>query len=513
MLDLIDEGAQMRHVASTRANKESNRSHTLFILKVNQKFPNDSEKNGILNLVDLAGSEKVGKTGATGETLEEAKKINLSLSTIGNVIHAMVLHSSHVPYRESKLTRILQESLGGNFKTSLIVTCSNYSTHTEETISTLRFAQRARSIKNQVKINVKNSPTQMQFMIDQLKSELGKSLQENISLKQQLTENPGEKRNSITSITTPKYAKSSMNIIEEEEESTVIPNIEDNITLAGKIEENKLKPRIIRGEVKSNIERLTMHEIASFDRSSVTDTNEQVNVTLFTQEESDIYGKTSERGLLHNSPRNMRIRPRCKNIYIYIVFGGSGITSRCTPKPQNLEKKSKEKKKIHNKTYDEITQTHNKDTDYINQLKVQLEDRNEDVQALEGKLRKQNERNEGLMESLGKAKEEIKEYRQKVKNLQKKLGEILENSSRKNIRENLENLKDNEFQHRIKTLETTVQKLRESLAENENELKILYENKKKKLESDIIEKVRDVTFFHIKMEDYIKNQRVEFDVN
>ena len=142
-----------------------------------------------------------------------------------------------------------------------------------------------------------------------------------------------------------------------------------------------------------------------------------------------------------------------------------------------------------------------------------MEDRNEDVQTLEGKLRKQNERNEGLIESLGTAKEEIKEYRQKVKNLQKKLEEILEKSSRKNIRENLEILKDNEFQHRIKTLETTVQKLRESLAENENELKNLYENKKKKLESDIIEKVRDVTFFHIKMEDYIKNQRVEFDVN
>lgn len=85
----------------------SSRSHTLFILEVNQKLPNDSEKRGILNLVDLAGSEKINHSGVTGQNLEEAKKINLSLSALGNVIHALTLNSEHIPYRDSKLTRLL----------------------------------------------------------------------------------------------------------------------------------------------------------------------------------------------------------------------------------------------------------------------------------------------------------------------------------------------------------------------------------------------------------------------
>ena len=183
MLDLIERGNQLRHIASTRSNEVSSRSHSIFILQINQKFANESEKRGVLNLVDLAGSEKVGKTGAVGQTLEEAKTINWSLSAIGNVIHALVFKTSHVPYRDSKLTRILQESLGGNYKSSLVVACSMHSAHLEETISTLRFANRTRSIQNQVKINVKSSPQQLQAVIDHLTFELSKSTKENLELR------------------------------------------------------------------------------------------------------------------------------------------------------------------------------------------------------------------------------------------------------------------------------------------------------------------------------------------
>jgi kinesin family protein 5 len=107
---------------------------------VRQKLVSDAEKMGKLNLCDLAGSEKLAKTQTTGERLEETKKINLSLSALGNVISALVRGSEHIPYRDSKLTRLLQESLGGNFKTTLIVNCSTFSKNLEETISTLKFA-------------------------------------------------------------------------------------------------------------------------------------------------------------------------------------------------------------------------------------------------------------------------------------------------------------------------------------------------------------------------------------
>jgi kinesin family protein 5 len=95
-----------------------------------------------LNLADLAGSEKVGKTGATGELLEEAKKINQSLSALGNCIMSLTKKSGHIPYRDSKLTFILRESLGGNAKTTLLIACSPHMFNIEETVSTLRFGQR-----------------------------------------------------------------------------------------------------------------------------------------------------------------------------------------------------------------------------------------------------------------------------------------------------------------------------------------------------------------------------------
>ena len=114
------------------------------MVNVSQTNTEGSTKAGKLNLVDLAGSEKIGKTGAKGQTLEEAKKINQSLSALGQVIKALADAKVHIPYRDSKLTRILQEALGGNSKTSLIVACSPHLDNIEETISTLQFAKRAK---------------------------------------------------------------------------------------------------------------------------------------------------------------------------------------------------------------------------------------------------------------------------------------------------------------------------------------------------------------------------------
>jgi hypothetical protein len=109
---------------------------------------------GKLNMVDLAGSERQGKTGATGQRLQEATKINLSLSALGNVISALTSkNNSHIPYRDSKLTRLLQDSLGGNTKTVMIANIGPADYNYDETVSTLRFATRAKSIKNKPKIN------------------------------------------------------------------------------------------------------------------------------------------------------------------------------------------------------------------------------------------------------------------------------------------------------------------------------------------------------------------------
>ncbi|CAH2350971.1 putative kinesin-like protein 3 [[Candida] railenensis] len=168
LLSILQKGDRMRVVGSTNVNVESSRSHTIFQIKLSQKLLEDNTiKNSNLFLVDLAGSEKIIKTGAVGHTLEEAKKINSSLSALGNVIYSLAEgKSSHIPYRDSKLTRILQESLGGNSRTCLIITCSPSSVNEQETLSTLRFGSSAKKIKNKAHINTELSSSAMKAKIE-----------------------------------------------------------------------------------------------------------------------------------------------------------------------------------------------------------------------------------------------------------------------------------------------------------------------------------------------------------
>merc|ERR1719359_19495 len=139
-------------------NAESSRSHSIFMITVEQcsldQGADSHIRVGKLNMVDLAGSERQSKTGATGDRLKEATKINLSLSALGNVISALVDgKSSHIPYRDSKLTRLLQDSLGGNTKTVMVANVGPADWNFDETLSTLRYAYRAKSIKNKPRIN------------------------------------------------------------------------------------------------------------------------------------------------------------------------------------------------------------------------------------------------------------------------------------------------------------------------------------------------------------------------
>ncbi|KAJ1894922.1 hypothetical protein LPJ66_004899 [Kickxella alabastrina] len=172
--EVMRQGAKNRVVASTNMNAESSRSHSIFQITIEQKDTvTGKTKMGRLFLVDLAGSEKVGKTGATGQTLEEAKKINKSLSALGMVINALTDgKSTHIPYRDSKLTRILQESLGGNSRTTLIINCSPSSFNASETVGTLRFGMRAKSIKNKAKVNQEVSATELKIMLKKTQTQV-----------------------------------------------------------------------------------------------------------------------------------------------------------------------------------------------------------------------------------------------------------------------------------------------------------------------------------------------------
>ncbi|RPB21587.1 kinesin-domain-containing protein [Terfezia boudieri ATCC MYA-4762] len=154
---LLQNGSYKRQVAATKCNDLSSRSHTVFTITVHVKVLGDDGeeilRTGKLNLVDLAGSENVGRSGAENKRAREAGMINQSLLTLGRVINALVDKASHVPYRESKLTRLLQDSLGGQTKTCIIATVSPAKINLEETMSTLDYATRAKNIKNKPQVN------------------------------------------------------------------------------------------------------------------------------------------------------------------------------------------------------------------------------------------------------------------------------------------------------------------------------------------------------------------------
>ena len=186
-IQLLREGSHKRQVAATKCNDLSSRSHTIFTVTIYMKRTTDTGEDvvstGKLNLVDLAGSENIQRSGAENKRATEAGLINKSLLTLGRVINSLVDRNSHIPYRESKLTRLLQDSLGGPTKTCIIATLSPAKSNLEETISTLDYAFRAKNIRNKPQVNQlvskKTMLKEFTFEIEKLKTELIATRQRN----------------------------------------------------------------------------------------------------------------------------------------------------------------------------------------------------------------------------------------------------------------------------------------------------------------------------------------------
>ena len=205
---LLRRGSNNRCTSTTYMNDVSSRSHAVFQITVEQMSEDDLNlekkdnnkmqiKIGKLNLVDLAGSERIRITGNQGKLLEESKKINKSLSCLGNVINALtsekkvklknIPKNNYIPYRDSKLTRLLQDSLGGNCKTTMIATISPSEDAFSESLSTLYFAQRAKKIKNRPVIN---EDVNNRALIRKYENEL-KNLRNELEIKNRMINNNG----------------------------------------------------------------------------------------------------------------------------------------------------------------------------------------------------------------------------------------------------------------------------------------------------------------------------------
>ncbi|XP_043713441.1 kinesin-like protein KIN-5B [Telopea speciosissima] len=185
--NLLERGSAKRRTADTLLNKHSSRSHSVFSITIHVKETTigDEElvKCGKLNLVDLAGSENICRSGAREGRAREAGEINKSLLTLGRVINALVEHSGHIPYRDSKLTRLLRDSLGGKTKTCIIATVSPSAHCLEETLSTLDYAYRAKNIRNKPEANQKMSRTvllkDLYLEIERMKEDLRAAREKN----------------------------------------------------------------------------------------------------------------------------------------------------------------------------------------------------------------------------------------------------------------------------------------------------------------------------------------------
>ncbi|XP_004530270.1 kinesin-like protein Klp68D [Ceratitis capitata] len=212
MLNVMHIGNKNRTVGFTNMNEHSSRSHAIFMIRIEMcDIETNTIKVGKLNLIDLAGSERQSKTGASAERLKEASKINLALSSLGNVISALAENSPHVPYRDSKLTRLLQDSLGGNSKTIMIANIGPSAYNYNETLTTLRYASRAKTIQNKP---VKNEDPQ-DAKLKEYQEEIERLKRLIAPKQQQRTEKTAKKRQRK-----PKKEKVSNEVVQQEIEES-----------------------------------------------------------------------------------------------------------------------------------------------------------------------------------------------------------------------------------------------------------------------------------------------------
>ena len=216
--DLISTGTKNRSVGQTQMNAESSRSHSLLRLVIESRDKSDASgavRIAELNLVDLAGSERQSHTQATGTRLKEGANINKSLLTLSNVIAKLSEgEKAHIPYRDSKLTRMLERALGGNSRTSIICTVTNAVMHAEETLSTLKFATRAKTIKNTAEVN---EVLDDQAMLRKYKKEI-----DNLKKKLRYTSAGGEKDLEICNMINQMQALQDENAALENEKQELI---------------------------------------------------------------------------------------------------------------------------------------------------------------------------------------------------------------------------------------------------------------------------------------------------
>ena len=319
LMALIHQGNAVRKVAATNMNEQSSRSHSCLTIKITQRtiqmleggLQRERMVKATINLVDLAGSERASKTGATGATLKEGTNINLSLMTLGTVINKLSEGGNknvHIPYRDSKLTRLLQESLGGNSATVMIAAISPADYNYDETLGTLKYANRAKSISNAVTVNedqtdrmIRNLKEEIEKLRKQLLSGRGSSAGGNLNdeeLQMRLKEMEESQKNAWDELETMsrnllEERKKNMSIVISERMKAIkdekimrMKNIKRLQNEKAEVTKRYKKNKVLNGALKSKL-----------DEDMVLYVDLEAKYTLQMQEASNEGGKKVDEGL------------------------------------------------------------------------------------------------------------------------------------------------------------------------------------------------------------------------
>ena len=504
--EAFQKGEKNRITECTKMNAQSSRSHVLLIVRIEKNFT-DEESNehimtqGHLYLVDLAGSERVTKTNAREMRLEEAKKINYSLLILGNCIQSLISpNSKYVSYRDSKLTRILQESLGGNAKTSLIVTISPSGYNSEETLSSLNFGLRAMKVQNKPVINRTQDYQAMYFKLQEdndrlmeqntkLTIEYNKVCDENEKLKNGETFLNMQKNNIEQQI------KNNSKVISHEEMEKIkkkfekeMANLEKyyNEVMKNKEEENeKIMKDIDNTLIKKDNEIQNMSNKLNeykLKLKNVTEINNDMKKDI-----EDIQ-KTCNDMLLEKEQLNSKInsltaanKNLTKNINI-LNNKKDCLINRETQTDTIINTKIKEllyKYKISNNDIN-----HNNYQKIISQLLISLETMNNDANINNMKIKKFNESMENITKTYEEKIKKLNNENIKLKNIVKSLNK--ENKEMNELNKDFKIQKENELlecKTKIEDLQIRVQQISED-KNNFEEIKKNYENEINELKND-----------------------------
>ena len=291
-IKLIIDGNRFRHTAATLMNDESSRSHAIISIYIENTLINENKvKKSVFHIIDLAGSERQTKTGTFGERVKEAGEINKALLTLSIVIKQIINNAKQISYRDSKLTHLLKDSLGGNAKTSIIATISKLESNLRETINTLNFAQNAKKIKNKAIINEELSGKDAKFLLEKLDN-----LQKNYnSMVQQCTKLKKELQNQRNSINEKDIMSKSLEIQNEdmnkvmndilEKEEELKKCQEENDALKDKIEKNELAFKLKDNDIK--IFKIKLNNLNDEKIKLMKENNELINKIKILEKEKN----------------------------------------------------------------------------------------------------------------------------------------------------------------------------------------------------------------------------------